>query len=619
MSVMRSRTAPLAIVVSALLAGAGAAASREALTAGTPPEAGPARQRVIVHLAAGPEAKAALRPAPGLADSRRLAAVAEVTARAEAELQATIPGDDLRIERAFLLQPALVAEVSQAGLAALARNPMVRHVEPDRRWRLHTAEGLPMIGADVLHDLGIAGEGTAVAIVDTGIDYLHPTLGGGQIPNAKVIYGLDTADGDADPMDCDGHGTAVASVAAGSSYQWSPARRFAGGVAPAAKILAYKVTPDDDCRAATTSAVVAALEDAVLQRWGEDYRLAAINISLGGGAYSGPCDRDNLAYAAAVDAAVEAGITVIATHYDTWELIEQNPQAWKERVEAGITVIASAGNDGFTDSLSAPACLTGTVAVASAWDVDPGEVGYSFCLDPQCTRSCDDSFRWRGAVACYANSSRYLDLVAPSEYLRAAAAGGITLEFGGTSGAAAYVAGAAALIAQARPDADPATSRFLLAATGRPTMDDRNGLVRPVVDLARALEEAARVAAVEGTPLPIPASPMNPAVSPILVEAGIPVGHLEAFVDLVHPRPDDLRLILQAPDGTEVVLHDRGPGTTPVSSGGVRTEGLKGSYPNDLAPAQSLGRFGGRAAAGWWNLIVEDHGSDPDGGGDAAL
>lgn len=591
MSVMRTRTTPVAIVVGALLVGTGVASSRDAFAAGSPDDGGTARQRVIVHLAAGPEVKATLRPEPGLADRRRLAAVAEVTARAEAELKAAIPGDELRIERAFLLQPALVADVSHAGLAALARSPLVRHVEPDRRWHIHTAEGLTMIGADVLHDLGIAGEGTAVAIVDTGVDYLHPTLGGGQIPNAKVVYGLDTADGDADPMDCDGHGTAVASVAAGSSYQWSPGRRFAGGVAPATKVLAYKVTPDDDCRTAATSAVVAALEDAVLQRSGADYRLAAINISLGGGAYSGPCDSDNRAYAAAVDAAVEAG----------------------------ITVVASAGNDGFTDSLSAPACLTGTVAVASAWDADPGEVGYSFCLDPQCSRSCDDSFRWQGAVACYANSSPYLDLVAPSEYLRAAAAGGITLDFGGTSGAAAYVTGAAALIAQALPENAPAATRFLLAATGRPTMDDRNGLVRPIVDLAAALDEAARVGVVEEPSVAIPASPLTPLVSPIDVDTQVSVGNLEVFVDLAHPRPEELRVLLAAPDGTEVVLHDRGPGTTPVTAGGVRTEGLKGSYPNDLVPAQSLGRFGGAAASGRWTLVVEDHGSGPAGGGDARL
>ena len=50
---------------------------------------------------------------------------------------------------------------------------------------------------------------------------------------ATVLFAVpeSTCDADQDPMDCGSHGTAVASVIAGSSYQWNPQRRFAGGVA----------------------------------------------------------------------------------------------------------------------------------------------------------------------------------------------------------------------------------------------------------------------------------------------------------------------------------------------------------------------------------------------------
>lgn len=592
---MRWSRTPWVRVVALLgwLASAGASLTPRApgVEAAVGADAGLQQQRVIIHLAAGPDTKVALATTSGPVDGRRLAAVADAIAHGAAELEATIPGSDLTIYREFLLQPAVAASVTDDGLAMLRSSPVVRLVEPDRRWHPLTQEGLPMIGADILHDQGIAGEGTAVAIIDTGVDYLHPTLGGGQIPNAKVIYGLDTADSDDDPMDCDGHGTAVASVAAGSSYQWSPGRVFAGGVAPAAKILAYKVTGDDDCRSATTSTVVAALEDAVLRRTGDDYQLAAINISLGGGAYSGPCDSDNVAYAEAVNTAVEAG----------------------------ITVVASAGNDGFTDTLAAPACLTRAIAVGSAWDTDPGAVGYVFCLDQECTQSCDDSFRWQGAVACYSNSSAYLDLIAPSEYLRASAAGGVTVDFGGTSGAAAYVSGAAALLTEVMPGANPATVRFLLAASGRPTMDDRNGLVRPIINLADAVDAASRVAVAGDTSVPILSYPEPPLTSSLWVDQDGTVGNVEVFVNLAHPRPDELSLILTSPDGTEVILHDRGPGTTPETVAGLRFDGIAGSYPNDLEPAQSLGRFHGVTSRGWWTLTVEDHGDGSGGSASAEL
>ena len=531
-------------------------------------------QRVIVHLAGVPQTKEALHRETGAGDERRVGAVERYLAEAIADFTGTISSRDLNVRRAFRLQSALVAEVSPVGVAAIARDPRVTRIEPDGEWRPQTLEGLALIGADMLHQDGIAGEGTAVAIIDTGVDYLHPSLGGGQIPNPKVVHGLDTGDDDDDPMDCDGHGTAVASVAAGSSYQWSPNRRFAGGVAPAAKILAYKVTADDACRIATTGAIVAAIEDAILRRDADEYRLAAINISLGDGEFLGPCDASNLAYAQAITIANDAG----------------------------IVVVTAAGNSGYQDALNVPACITNTISVGSAWDVDPGWVPYRFCLDPDCNEVCDDSQRWQRAVSCYSNSNPYLDLIAPSEYLRAADAGGVTVDFGGTSGASAYVAGAAALIAQALPGIEPNTTKFLLAATGVPTMDDKNGLIRPIVDLAAAVDAAGRVVVSLDSATPIQAWPQPPTVSTVSVDHVGIVGSVRVLIDLAHPAPEDLRLTLRSPDGTEVLLHDHGSGP----------DGIAGTYPDDFDPTQSLGRLAGGPMHGVWSLTMEvDQGSVP--------
>ena len=179
--------------------------------------------------------------------------------------------------RPFKLQPSFAADLTAGGLQEVLSLPGVLSVELDDRWTLHTAEGMELIGADVLQLYGFSGAGSAVAIIDTGIDALHPALGGGEIPNPKIVWGLDTADGDNDPSDCSGHGTAVASIAAGVSVQWGPGRFFSGGVAPEARILAYKAASDDDCSAMSESAVIAAIEDAILHREGNGYSLAAIN------------------------------------------------------------------------------------------------------------------------------------------------------------------------------------------------------------------------------------------------------------------------------------------------------------------------------------------------------
>ncbi|PNH28661.1 hypothetical protein VD0002_g7803 [Verticillium dahliae] len=84
-----------------------------------------------------------------------------------------------------------------------------------------------MTGVDRLHAEGIRGRGVTVAIIDTGIQYTHPALGGGMGPKYKVIGGYDFVgdrwyprgtfekEPDDDPFDIDGHGTHVAGIIAG--------------------------------------------------------------------------------------------------------------------------------------------------------------------------------------------------------------------------------------------------------------------------------------------------------------------------------------------------------------------------------------------------------------------
>ncbi|KAL4251463.1 Alkaline protease 1 [Abortiporus biennis] len=115
-----------------------------------------------------------------------------------------------------------------------------------------------LTGVDKLHAEGIIGTGIKIGILDTGIDYTHPLLGGGIGPGHKVIGGFDFVgdafDGtntpmpDPDPLDqCNGHGTHVAGIIGAN-----PGNEFnISGVAFGASITSYRIfgctgsVPDD--------------------------------------------------------------------------------------------------------------------------------------------------------------------------------------------------------------------------------------------------------------------------------------------------------------------------------------------------------------------------------------
>lgn len=69
-----------------------------------------------------------------------------------------------------------------------------------------------MTKIDVAHGLGIKGKGMKIAIIDTGVDFRHPSLGGCFGPGCKIAFGYDFVTPKEDPgVTCidGGHGTHV--------------------------------------------------------------------------------------------------------------------------------------------------------------------------------------------------------------------------------------------------------------------------------------------------------------------------------------------------------------------------------------------------------------------------
>jgi hypothetical protein len=148
----------------------------------------------------------------------------------------------------------------------------------ESRELLSTAPWVP--GAKLIHQdtaatnyPSITGAGETIVIIDSGVDYLHPALGGAKIgSNSKVIAGYDFESNDADPMsDKNAHGTGSAGVAASTGYVYK--NLYEQGIAPGAKVIALKES--------TASGVESAMKWVLANR--TKYNIVAVNYTFWSG------------------------------------------------------------------------------------------------------------------------------------------------------------------------------------------------------------------------------------------------------------------------------------------------------------------------------------------------
>lgn len=116
----------------------------------------------------------------------------------------------------------------------------------------------------------VTGAGQTIVVIDSGVDYNHPSLGGGW--GKKVTTGWDFEKNDADPMsDSNAHGTGTAGVAAADPYTYKG--YYNRGIAPAAKVIALKET--------TAAGVEAAMKWTLANR--AKYNIVAVNYTFWSG------------------------------------------------------------------------------------------------------------------------------------------------------------------------------------------------------------------------------------------------------------------------------------------------------------------------------------------------
>ena len=237
-------------------------------------------------------------------------------------------------------------EMPKGYVSRIRSLPEVLSIVPNRRYHFSLTRSNDLMNSPLIWQLiggqEVAGQGIKIGIIDTGIDHTHPMfddeqfvlpegypLGDPEFTNKKIIVArVFTKNGDAledsSPRDRNGHGTHVASSAAGNSNTLSPLGLISG-LAPQAQLGNYKVFTDEFT---TLEQLVAALEACV-----ED-GMDVVNLSLGSESY-------------------------INT------ILDPEALAIRSAIKAGVVVVAAAGNSSGPETIGSPGQIPEVITVGS--------------------------------------------------------------------------------------------------------------------------------------------------------------------------------------------------------------------------------------------------------------
>jgi subtilisin family serine protease len=258
--------------------------------------------------------------------------------------------------------------------------------------------GLPSVFANTTY----RGNGYSVAVIDTGIDYLDPSLGGGFGPGHKVIAGYNFVNNTADPMDDNGHGTVVAGEIGSSDSTYS-------GVAPNVNLIALKVL--DSTGSGTFGNVQNALDWVVANQ--AKYHIVAINLSLGSGNYT----------------------------VNPYTFLDSEFTALKND---GVFMSIAAGNSFYTNNsalgLDYPAVDPLVVSVGAVYDGNFGSLAWA--------SGARDYTTGVDHIASFSQRGPALSIMAPGALITSTYLNNTFQSMAGTSMAAPVIAGSAVLIHQ---------------------------------------------------------------------------------------------------------------------------------------------------------------------------
>ncbi|MCL2699065.1 MAG: S8 family peptidase [Defluviitaleaceae bacterium] len=279
----------------------------------------------------------------------------------------------------------------------------------------------------------MSGRGVSIAVLDTGVARVDDLAK----PQSRLLAFADFVNGKAEAYDDNGHGTHVASIAAGNGYR---SKGLYMGIAPGSGIVGVKTL--DSGGKGTAVEMLAGLQWTMDNR--EKYNIRIINLSVGAADFS---KRDPLVRA------VEA--------------------AW----DSGVCVVAAAGNNGpAPGSVTSPGVSRKVITVGASDDADTVEI----------EGNAVQNYSGRGpTLDCIVKP----DVLAPGADIISAKAEGNYIKMSGTSMATPIVSGAVALLLERSPGLTPDDVKYMLRICAADLNFPRNQQGCGVLDIGAVLNE----------------------------------------------------------------------------------------------------------------------------------
>ena len=213
---------------------------------------------------------------------------------------------------------AMEVEIPLWAVERVSENAGARHISLNGQLEsfghIETTTGITNIRSEYSFS-GTYGDGIGIAVIDSGVNSNHKTFRSPWIFGdiSRLAYQKSFISGDSNTYDSNGHGTHVAGLALGDTYNNDSNIRDYRGVASRAKLISLRVL--DYNGVGNSADLLKALDWIYENRNNRSYNLKVVNISLG-------------------TAAVES--------YRNDPLC----RAVRKLVDAGIVVVAAAGNNG---------------------------------------------------------------------------------------------------------------------------------------------------------------------------------------------------------------------------------------------------------------------------------